>query len=73
MSDEFNVDNRTFKDGHDPIWTALDRSDDDASSVGGGSMQFYNSSAVTTENGYLKINTFVDKTKWRRYNTVERE
>jgi hypothetical protein len=40
-----------LRDADDP-WTALDKSDDDASSAGGGSLQFYNPSAVTTENGF---------------------
>ena len=39
MSDEFNTPNRTFTDGHDPVWTALDKPDDDSSSAGGGSPQ----------------------------------
>ena len=73
MSDEFNVDNRTFKDGHDPVWTALDKSDDDASSAGGGSMQFYNSSTVSTSGGYLRIDTILQKTKWNRYDHVKKE
>jgi beta-glucanase (GH16 family) len=72
MSDEFNVENRTFKDGHDPMWTALDRSDDDASSAGGGSLQFYNSSAVSTENGFLKIATYLETTSWTRYDHVNK-
>ena len=73
MSDEFEVANRTFKDGHDPLWTALDKSDDDASSAGGGSLQFYNSSAVTTENGMLRISTTIGKTTWNRYDHVNKE
>jgi beta-glucan synthesis-associated protein KRE6 len=72
MSDEFNVPNRTFADGHDPMWTALDRSDDDASSAGGGSMQFYNSSRVVTNNGYLEISTILEKTAWNRYDPVNK-
>ncbi|GAX27330.1 hypothetical protein FisN_23Lh095 [Fistulifera solaris] len=73
MSDEFNVENRTFKDGHDPLWTALDKSDDDASSAGGGSMQFYNSSAVTTKNGFLRIATYLERTEWNRYDHIKKE
>jgi beta-glucan synthesis-associated protein KRE6 len=74
MSDEFNVPNRTFADGHDPIWTALDKSDDDASSAGGGSLQFYNSSAVTTdEHGFLKIATYLETTEWNRYDHVNKK
>jgi beta-glucanase (GH16 family) len=74
MSDEFNVPNRSFQDGHDPLWTALDKSDDDSSSAGGGSLHFYNSSVVTTtHNGYLKINTKLEKTEWNRYDHVKQE
>jgi beta-glucanase (GH16 family) len=73
MSDEFNVPNRTFKDGHDPVWTALDKSDDDASSAGGGSLQFYNSSTVTTtKDGMLRISSIIDKTEWTRYDHVNK-
>lgn len=73
MSDEFNTPNRTFKDGHDPMWTALDKSDDDASSAGGGSMQFYNSSAITTRDGFLEIRTYLERTEWNRYDHVKKE
>jgi beta-glucanase (GH16 family) len=73
MSDEFNVENRTFTDGHDPVWTALDKSDDDASSAGGGSMQFYNSTEITTENGFLKISTHLGKTEWNHYDHVKKQ
>lgn len=65
MSDEFNVPGRTFKDGHDPTWTALDKSDDDSSSAGGGSLHFYNSTMVsTTEDGLLEIKSKIGKTEW---------
>ena len=73
MSDEFNTDNRTFTDGHDPVWTALDKPDDDSSSAGGGSQQFYNSTYVTTEDGYLNIKTEIGKTQWTRYDHVNKE
>ena len=46
MSDEFNRDGRRFKDGNDPMWTALDKSDDDWTASGRRSVQFYNSSYV---------------------------
>jgi hypothetical protein len=72
MSDEFNVEGRTFKDGHDPLWTALDKSDDDSSQAGGGSLQFYNSSAVTTTNGFMKIATILGKTQWNRYDHIKK-
>lgn len=74
MSDEFNVPNRTFTDGHDSMWTALDKNDDDANAAGGGSLQFYNSSFVsTTENGMLKISIVKEKTQWNRYDHVNKE
>eukprot|EP00545_Synedropsis_sp_CCMP1620_P006884 CAMPEP_0119010080 /NCGR_PEP_ID=MMETSP1176-20130426/4779_1 /TAXON_ID=265551 /ORGANISM="Synedropsis recta cf, Strain CCMP1620" /LENGTH=714 /DNA_ID=CAMNT_0006962689 /DNA_START=104 /DNA_END=2248 /DNA_ORIENTATION=+ len=74
MSDEFNVPNRSFKDGHDPVWTALDKSDDDSSSAGGGSLHFYNSSWITTtEEGMLKIRASTAKTEWDRFDRVKQE
>lgn len=74
MSDEFNTPNRSFKDGHDPMWTALDKPDDDSSAAGGGSQQFYNSSTVTTtEDGMLKISTKIGKTHWQRFDRVKKE
>ena len=72
MSDEFNVDGRSFRDGHDPIWTALDHSDDDMSSSGGGSLQFYNSTHATTHNGTLDLYTSAESTKWRGFNPYQR-
>ena len=51
MSDEFNRDGRTFTDGHDPMWTALDKSDDDLAS-NGRSLEYYNSSCVYTKGGW---------------------
>ena len=74
MSDEFNIPGRTFKDGHDPTWTALDKSDDDFSASGGGSLHFYNSTAVTTtDEGYLKIASTIDPTEWERLDPVKKE
>ncbi|KAL7547783.1 hypothetical protein ACHAWF_012590 [Thalassiosira exigua] len=74
MSDEFNVPNRTFADGHDPAWTALDKSDDDYSASGGGSLHFYNSSVVTTTpDGMLTIRSVLDETSWTRYDPLKKE
>eukprot|EP00586_Coscinodiscus_wailesii_P020269 CAMPEP_0172498338 /NCGR_PEP_ID=MMETSP1066-20121228/112544_1 /TAXON_ID=671091 /ORGANISM="Coscinodiscus wailesii, Strain CCMP2513" /LENGTH=675 /DNA_ID=CAMNT_0013271577 /DNA_START=211 /DNA_END=2238 /DNA_ORIENTATION=+ len=52
FSDEFDQDNRTFKDGDDPRWTALDKNDytNDA-------LHFYSSDNVRTSNGVLNITT----------------
>lgn len=74
MSDEFNVPGRTFTDGHDPTWTALDKSDDDYSASGGGSLHFYNSTTVSTTNdGMLTIKSILDITDWTHYNTLKHE
>jgi len=71
MSDEFNVPHRTFADGHDPMWTALDKPDEDFSSTGRGSLHFYNSSSITTtEEGHLKISTTIEKTEWEYFNAT---
>jgi beta-glucan synthesis-associated protein KRE6 len=68
MSDEFDRPGRTFKDGDDPKWTGIDRSDDDQTAQGKKSLQFYNSSYVTTRNGNLIIHTTTEDTKWRGWN-----
>ena len=73
MSDEFNVENRTFTDGHDPLWTALDKPDNDANAAGGGSLHFYNSTNVRTANGMLEIKTHIEKTAWNHYDTVNKK
>lgn len=65
MSDEFNRDGRDFKDGADPMWTAIDRSDDDQTSAGKKSLQYYNSTCVTTKDGNLIIKTTPEYTKWK--------
>ena len=57
MSDEFESPERSFTDGHDPVWTALDKSDDDQTSTGKKSLHYYNSSNVYTEDGKLTILT----------------
>lgn len=65
MSDEFNVPKRSFANGHDPMWTAIDKSDDDQTSSGKMSLEFYNSSMISTSNGKLVITTNTEDTKWR--------
>jgi len=52
FSDEFEVENRTFDDGHDPKWTALNKNDytNDA-------LHYYSSDNVRTSNGVLNITT----------------
>jgi len=74
MSDEFNIPDRSFGDGDDPTWTALDKSDDDYSASGGGSLHFYNSSMVsTTPDGMLTIQSLIEPTTWTLYDEVKQE
>ncbi len=68
MSDEFEVSGRTFADGDDPKWCALDKSDDDQTAQGKKSLQYYNSSQVTTRDGKLIIQTNDEDTAWREFN-----
>lgn len=46
FSDEFNTDGRTFADGDDPRWTAMNK--DDYTNY---ALQYYNKDLVTTVNG----------------------
>lgn len=73
MSDEFNRDGRDFKDGSDPMWTAIDRSDDDQTSSGRKSLHFYNSTQVRTEKGRLVIETNTEDTKWKGWNPYKKK
>ena len=67
MSDEFNVPGRTFGDGSDPKWTALDKNDytNDA-------LHYYSSdNARTDENGDLIIKTEAKDTSVVGFNDVK--
>lgn len=73
MSDEFSVDNRSFADGYDPMWTALDKPDAYSTSSGASALHFYNSSTVTTEGGFLKITPRIQTTSWSYYSYVTKK
>ena len=73
MSDEFNRDGRFFKDGYDPIWTAVQRSDDDQTAQGKKSLQFYNNSYAYTSGGSLVIETTDEDTSWRGFNPYQKK
>ena len=58
FSDEFNVPNRTFHDGHDPKWTAMDKNDytNDA-------LHYYSPNNIgTNEDGELEIRSTPEHT-----------
>lgn len=60
MSDEFNVPGRTFRDGEDPMWTALNKNDftNDA-------LHYYDHNNIqTNEDGELEILTEAADTKF---------
>lgn len=73
MSDEFNREGRLFKDGFDPIWTAIEKSDDDYTSSGRKSLHFYNNTHAYTKNGYLTILTTDEDTHWRGWHPYEKQ
>lgn len=54
FSDEFNIDGRQFHDGSDPKWTSIHK--DDYTNY---ALQYYNSSLVTTQGGYLNLSTII--------------
>ena len=56
-SDEFNVTGRSFADGFDPVWTALDKND-----YTNAALHYYKPEAVTTANGTLQIRTYRELT-----------
>mmetsp|Transcript_29395 Transcript_29395/g.87177 ORF Transcript_29395/g.87177 Transcript_29395/m.87177 type:complete len:165 (-) Transcript_29395:1782-2276(-) len=62
FSDEFNVEGRSFRDGDDPKWTAIDKNDytNDA-------LHFYKSENVQTRNGVLKVKTELKDNLYRAF------
>lgn len=63
FSDEFEVDGRTFDDGHDPRWTALHKND-----YSNDALQFYSKDAMTTGDGWLNITTTAEDTTFMAQN-----
>ena len=66
MSDEFNTPGRTFQDGLDPLWTALDKND-----YTNNALHYYGSDQIFTDNqGNLNVRTSADKTTVVGFNDV---
>mmetsp|Transcript_37202 Transcript_37202/g.100575 ORF Transcript_37202/g.100575 Transcript_37202/m.100575 type:complete len:675 (-) Transcript_37202:82-2106(-) len=57
-SDEFEVDDRSFDDGHDPAWTALEKDD-----YTNGALHYYSATNVQTRGGVMNITTSAENTK----------
>ena len=67
FSDEFTVPHRSFADGEDPRWTALEKNDytNDA-------LHFYKERAISTRNGSLSITTKAQVARVEGYDDVKR-
>jgi hypothetical protein len=55
------------------MWTGIDKSDDDQTSSGRKSLQFYNSSQLLTEHGKLVILSTTEDTKWKGWNPYKKK
>mmetsp|Transcript_25162 Transcript_25162/g.30990 ORF Transcript_25162/g.30990 Transcript_25162/m.30990 type:complete len:610 (+) Transcript_25162:178-2007(+) len=63
FSDEFETDGRSFSDGEDSRWTAIDKNDytNDA-------LHYYKSENARTTNGVLNITTELKKNQYKAFN-----
>lgn len=69
FSDEFNTPNRTFADGEDPRWTALDKND-----YTNNALHYYSPDNIrTNDNGELVITTQAKDTQVIGFDDVKRE
>lgn len=66
MSDEFNVPGRKFTDGHDPMWTALDKND-----YTNAALHYYDSNYIYTDEGNLVIETEAKDTEIIGFDDVQ--
>jgi len=62
FSDEFERPGRTFLDGDDPRWTALDKND-----YTNAALHYYSSDNVKTENGALNISTILKTNSYKAF------
>ncbi len=62
FSDEFERAGRSFRDGEDPKWTALDKND-----YTNAALHYYSSDNVRTENGALNITTFLKTNSYKAF------
>lgn len=67
-SDEFNTPERTFEDGADPRWTALNKND-----YSNDALHYYSPNNAVTEGGYLVITTEAADTPVIGFDDVLRE
>lgn len=69
MSDEFNAAGRTFEDGSDPKWTAINKND----YTNGGLHYYSNKNAKVNDDGELVISTTDEDTEILGYNDKKGE
>jgi len=62
FSDEFETQGRTFKDGEDPRWTAINKNDYTNSAL-----HYYSDENVKTENGVLNITTELKENLYKAF------
>jgi beta-glucanase (GH16 family) len=64
FSDEFQIPGRTFHDGHDPRWTALEKND-----LTNNPLHYYSQDAITTtSNGTLSLGIDYTPKQFTKYN-----
>jgi beta-glucanase (GH16 family) len=66
FSDEFNIPGRTFKDGDDPRWTAMNKND-----YTNAALQYYKDNLVGTMQGYLNISTIHEDINFNAYSSTD--
>eukprot|EP00584_Thalassiosira_punctigera_P018432 CAMPEP_0172553840 /NCGR_PEP_ID=MMETSP1067-20121228/51913_1 /TAXON_ID=265564 ORGANISM="Thalassiosira punctigera, Strain Tpunct2005C2" /NCGR_SAMPLE_ID=MMETSP1067 /ASSEMBLY_ACC=CAM_ASM_000444 /LENGTH=629 /DNA_ID=CAMNT_0013342085 /DNA_START=115 /DNA_END=2004 /DNA_ORIENTATION=+ len=62
FSDEFEQDGRSFEDGADPRWTAIDKND-----YTNEALHFYRPQNVQTTNGVMNISTILKENKYKAF------
>lgn len=69
MSDEFNTPGRTFNDGYDPMWTAMNKND-----YTNNALHYYDHrNIVTNSDGELEITTTAEDTEVIGFDEVKQE
>jgi beta-glucanase (GH16 family) len=63
FSDEFEQDGRSFHDGNDPRWTAMNKND-----YTNNPLHYYSADSIRTSNGVLNITTSIDPKNFTVFN-----
>ena len=68
FSDEFNRDNRQFKDGFDPRWTAIHKND-----YTNFALHYYNEDLVSTHGGHLNITSIIKDVSYNVHSVQKKD